>query len=638
MGRRITILMGLLCILAATRAQGQVPKPSAPPAAGAEDGGLPPISPAEPAGAPIESKPGAEPAALPKPEELPPPESLPGAAPAEGAAEPAARPKAGKAPAQAKAAPATRDDEVVQTQNPGDAPAATAPIAAPAQAVPAPADGGSDSAGVVERLPLGKQEVVLSVDVQAPQVMNFNREATVKIIVKNSGSSDALGVIVRDELPPGLAFVSSQPEAQKVGDSLLSWRISTLPAASDRVILLKVKPTKAGGALDHGATVTFTAGSKATSRVLRPRLKLEVVQVPAEGKVLKNRTAEFRIAVTNIGDGPARNVLVQAKLSPGLRHDTGEHNEDNSFELPLSELAAGQREDLDPLTLDAIQGGEQWCKISATSNDVDFDKESAEVIRTLHVVEPKLKMTLSAPESCITDAVAKYSIVLENTGDAPAKNVKVLATLGVSGRLVGIPSGAKYDSSSRRLLWTIPQIDPGEKPRSHEFEIRMGGINSGYEVNVEARGDNGLSLKERKLTDVKGIADVELLVRERRRLVDLDGTTSFSIRLRNHGTKEATQIKVRAELSKNLAVEATGGGPSEQALASPGLDKVNFPTIPRLGPGKEMELFVKVKVTKADRGLGTCRVFVEHDDLAEPLEDLAGVKINESRRSVSTTR
>jgi len=84
--------------------------------------------------------------------------------------------------------------------------------------------------------------------------------------------------------------------------------------------------------------VTFQAGSKATSRVLRPMLKLEVVQTPTEGKVLKNKTAEFRISVTNSGNGPARNVTVQAKLSPGLRHDTGERNDDNSFELPIQEL------------------------------------------------------------------------------------------------------------------------------------------------------------------------------------------------------------------------------------------------------------------------------------------------------------
>jgi uncharacterized repeat protein (TIGR01451 family) len=580
---------------------------------------------------------------VPRPEDLPPPESLPGAAAERSSALQAAGSKKTTTPARDRSHRSTRDPQVQPAQNPGEGAATTPPVAAPAQNVavpggPAPApEGGSDATGIVDRLPLGKQEVVVSVEVQAPAVINFNREATVKIVVRNSGSSDALGVMVRDELPPGLAYVSSQPEAQKVGESLLSWRISTLPAASDRVILLKVKPTKAGGALDHGATVTFQAGSKATSRVLRPRLKLEVVQVPAEGKVLKNKTAEFRISVTNSGDGPARNVLVQAKLSPGLRHDTGEHNEDNSFELPIPELAPGQREDLDPLILDAIQGGEQWCKISVTSSDVDFDKESAQVTRTLDVVEPKLKMTLAAPESCITDAVAKYSITMESTGTAPAKNLKVLATLGVSGRLVAVPPGAKYDPNSRRIQWTIPQIDPGEKPRSFDFEVRMGGI-SAYELNVEAKADNGVALKDRRITDVKGVADIDLQVRERRRLVDLDGTTSFSIRLRNYGTKEATHIQVTAKLTPNLAVVATGGGPTEQALASPGLDEVKFPDIPRLGPGKEMDLFIKVKVIKSDKGIGTCRVYVLHDDLTEKIEDLAGVKISESRRSASTTR
>ena len=263
--------------------------------------------------------------------------------------------------------PAPIDPEVIRiqaaadanTNAPGPAPAAAASSPpATVAAAPAPADGSIEGQGSplsTDRLPLGKQEVMVSVDVQSPANLNFEQPATVKIIVKNSGSTDALGVVVRDELPPGLDCVGSQPEAQRVGDSLLSWRISTLPAGSDRVILLKVKPTKVG-AFDHAATVTFQAGSKASSRVLRPRLKVEVVQNPTDAKVLKNKTAEFRIAVTNTGDGPARNVIVHAKLSPGLRHDTGERNEDNSFELPIPQIGPGQREELDPLTVDATSG------------------------------------------------------------------------------------------------------------------------------------------------------------------------------------------------------------------------------------------------------------------------------------------
>ncbi len=438
---------------------------------------LPPISPSDdaaqdPNGAAPASAPGtlrrSAGGAMEEPGDLP---IVIGAKPRTAAASPAAGDKGTR-----RLVPAPRDDAVQRVAEPAAADGAKS-VASPLARAAAPAgqggaappeeESGEGSSFVLppDRLTLGKQEVVLSVDVQAPANMIFNRDSIVKIVVKNSGSTDAQGVMVRDRLPAGLAYVSSQPAAQQVGESLLSWRISALPAGSDRTILLKVRPTKTDGAFDHAATVTFQAGSKATSRVLRPRLKLEVVQAPIEGKVLKNKTAEFRIAITNSGNGPARNVIVKAKLSAGLRHDTGERNEDNSFELPIQELRAGQREDLDPLTVEAIQGGDQTCTVTATSEDVDVDKEAAEVVRNVTVVEPKLTMTLTGPDKRFTDTIANYAIALENPGTAPARNVKVLATLGVSGRLMAIPQGAKYDTASRRLQWTIPQIDPGEKPR-----------------------------------------------------------------------------------------------------------------------------------------------------------------------------
>ena len=649
MGRRLSISMGLVLILACPLARGQDQKADGTPAKDTTAAPLPPVTPAEPAeGADPKAREAAPPLAIPAASGLPAQEPTAGVGAGTDVKDPP-RPPVGT---KGRLVSPPRDREVRQVQGAGDNGApATAPPSAPAAAAttppvqgavphpgdPAPTDIHPDGQGFVlpmDRLPLGKQEVVLSVDVQAPGNLIFNRDATVKIIVRNSGSTDALGVMVRDELPAGLSYVSSQPEATRVGESLLSWRISTLPAGSERIILLKVKPSKAGGALDHSATVAFLAGSKATSRVLRPRLKLEVVQTPAEGKVLKNKTAEFRIAVTNTGDGPARNVMVKAALSPGLRHETGERNEDNSFELPIQELGPGQREDLDPLNVDAVQGGEQWCRITATSTDVDLDKESAQVERKFDVVEPKLKMTLTGPDKRYTDTVAKYEITLENPGTAPAKNVKVLATLGVSGRLVAVPLGAKYDSASRRLQWTIPQIDPNEKGKTLPFEVRMGGI-SAYEINVQAKGDNALDVKDRRITDVQGMADVDLVVREKRRVVDVDGTTTFQIRLRNYGTKEATKLAVRAKLSGNLFAEEVAGGPEEGAVKSAAGDEVKWAIIEKLGPGKEMSLGIKVKVTKPQPKIGTCRIFLLHDDLTEEIEDMAGVKVTESRRAVT---
>jgi hypothetical protein len=49
-----------------------------------------------------------------------------------------------------------------------------------------------------------------------------------------------------------------------------------------------------------------------------------------------------------------------------------------------------------------------------------------------------------------------------------------------------------------------------------------------------------------------------------------------------------------------------------------------------------MTLGIKVKVTKPQPKIGTCRVFLLHDDLTEPLEDMAGVKVTESARAATT--
>ena len=63
---------------------------------------------------------------------------------------------------------------------------------------------GEASNATVDRLPLGKQSVAVTVDVQAPASMNLNQEATLKLIVRNTGASDALNVGIEDELPEGL--------------------------------------------------------------------------------------------------------------------------------------------------------------------------------------------------------------------------------------------------------------------------------------------------------------------------------------------------------------------------------------------------------------------------------------------------
>ena len=55
--------------------------------------------------------------------------------------------------------------------------------AAPPNPVP---EGAETSDAPVDRLPLGKQSVAVTVDVQAPSSMNLNQEASLKLIVRNT--------------------------------------------------------------------------------------------------------------------------------------------------------------------------------------------------------------------------------------------------------------------------------------------------------------------------------------------------------------------------------------------------------------------------------------------------------------------
>jgi uncharacterized repeat protein (TIGR01451 family) len=410
----------------------------------------------------------------------------------------------------------------------------------------------------------------------------------------------------------------------RIDASALSWHLGDVPAASERVITLNVKPT-AVGAFDHAATVTMAAGARSRTMVREPKLKVE--QTVSSGKVLRGSTVQFRIAVSNPGDGPARNVTVQARLGAGLKHESGEPNENNLFEQTIDVIGPGERVTLDTLVADTTLGGEQTCTVAAHSPDVVAGGADARSVQTVTVVEPKLTLKVSGPKDRYSDTIAAYEITLENPGTAPARNVRVVATLPLSGRLQTLPPGALFNRETRKLTWAKPQLDAGEKA-TLSFQVRMGGVGL-YSLAAEARAEGVALEKDVFQTDVSGLADVSFDVVEKRRVIDVDGTTAFLIRVMNNGTKEATKLSISAVLSKNVKVTATSGTETP-AKGNEEVDSVIFPQIERLGVGKSIELGILVQATAP--GMATCRVYLVHDDLDQRIDRVANLRVTPLRR------
>jgi uncharacterized repeat protein (TIGR01451 family) len=497
---------------------------------------------------------------------------------------------------------------------------------------PSPTAGEPAMGGLpVDQLPAGKQAVAVTVDVQSPTNMNLHQKATVRLIVRNTGASDALQVRIRDELPEGLKYVDqgSEPKPVVEGTSGLIWTLPLLAAGKDQVIKLQVEPVKTGD-LDHGISVWFLTGSKARTKVYQPKLKIELVAGAAQ--VLRGQPVDFKVRVTNTGDGPARNVTVTAKLSEGLRYGSSGRGIDEMITEPIPVLAPEQSEDLDPLVTEAVLGGEASCTVKAASPDVIARDKSEEAVsvQTIKVVEPRLKLEVRGPKKRCTDTNATYEIAVANPGTAPARKVRVVAFVPPGARLLGVPDGARYDSPSRRLQWSIDALDPGA-PQKYSFEVRVGNVGK-YEVSAEAHGGGGLKDKQNLVTEVFGMPDVDLVVSERQRVVDVGGKTIFLITLRNYGTKEATNILLSAIVAKNLKVIGEFDVPSgvdfqekdgQIVLRDSGLRN----GIKRLGPGETLRMGLQVQATGPEPRVATCRVQVTHDGLSVPLEDMAHVQV-----------
>ena len=499
-------------------------------------------------------------------------------------------------PAPTPVAPA---DDVRQTR--ADPPPAASPTA-PAGTLPE----GQEAEGAFvlrpEKLGAGPQSATLTVEIQAPPTVNVDLPVWIKVVVRNKGQAEAANVVVRYLMPEKLEFLSSQPEARPSGP-VIAWSLGGLPPGAERVLKVRAKATEAR-LMDHAATVTMATGSRAKMVVKQPRLKVE--QSVSPGKVLKGQQVKFSISVSNPGTGPARDVAVQAKLTAGLKHDEGSY-----IEQVIGAIGPGETVPLDALMVDAVAGGEQSCTVSVSSPDVAKDSDDAHATRAVTVVEPVLKLALSGHDKRITNTPALYQLFVENPGTAPARHVRVTAFLPLGGKLF-VPKDASFDSASRRLTWTIPQLDPKDKAE-FKFKVLMGGIGR-YQIDAEAKGDGLLSAKSTLTTHVTGMADVQFEVVERTRALDVGEETDFEVRVKNNGSKDATKLLISAKVAENLEIVGASGT-EEPAKVKPN-DKTEllFPPIERLAPKGEMTLSIRVRALDKP-GVATCRVSLMHDDL-----------------------
>jgi uncharacterized repeat protein (TIGR01451 family) len=143
-----------------------------------------------------------------------------------------------------------------------------------------------------------------------PEQIALLGQATYDIKVDNTGDLTATGVVLTDEIPAGMSYVSSDP-AGTVSGSTVSWNVGSLNKADSRSFKLVLQGNQAGlwvNTVVATSKEVGTATAQATTRVL-PAPEITIKKTGPSG-VFTGFTRSYTLTVTNTGAVALNDVVV----------------------------------------------------------------------------------------------------------------------------------------------------------------------------------------------------------------------------------------------------------------------------------------------------------------------------------------
>ncbi len=385
-----------------------------------------------------------------------------------------------------------------------------------------------------------------------PETAVLGERVTYHILVKNTGDGDATGVVVRDTIPEGMMFLSSQPGAKVSGDTV-SWNLGTLHAGDSVSITLVLKASRAGCWTDMARATSveeLVDEASATTCVIAPSIEIEKTG-PAE--LTQGTNGTYTITVRNTGESTLTDVRVTDQIPQGMGYVSSSlvgTQADNQVSWGLGSLSSGQQRTIS-LTLKGETAGTWTNSASVTCDEGVTDTDSA----TTRVIAPSVEIEKTGPAELTQGTNATYTITVRNTGESTLTDVRVTDQ---------IPQGMSYVGSSlvgtqadNQVSWGLGSLSSGQQ---RTISLTLRGETVGTWTNsASVTCDEGVTDTDSATTRVIAPSvEIEKTGPTARYLLQ---TADYVIRVRNTGDVVLNDVTVTDEIPTGMSfVSSTGGG------------------------------------------------------------------------------
>lgn len=476
------------------------------------------------------------------------------------------------------------------------------------------------------------------VTLYGPESAGAGSTVTYRAEVSNAGDIVARRLIASATVPANMTFLSSDPPAQVLGNTL-RWDLNDLPPKAMRQLTIHLRA-------DRNASVRFcvradsgepAAGQKATAeacvatRVFSSTLRL-TMSGPETAQV--DQQVRFEIELTNTGTEPLKGVVIRDRLPAGLEHPT---ERGSLIERSLGEtVPAGSTRKI-AVALIVTQAG-RWCH---TVEAVAEGGHSATASGCVTAAEPPRPEPKPAVEAAIEGpAQAKigervtFTLQATNTGNVPLTNVRVVGFHDRS--LYPRRASTGYDAQALtrgELLWLTPRLMPGETvTRQAELECVKDSASSWCRVFVET-GENVRAVKEVKLVvqpaapkpagpkeppprieppretpPEKIVGELKVSIADRQDPISVNGTTTYIVAVENGRNVGDKNVVLTVLLPPGLEFVNLRGPVSARAI-SPDGRTVEAEPVKEMRPGEMLNpFFIEVKGARIGKHILKVRV------------------------------